>query len=299
MIFVSLGLIAVNVLISGLSYVPLNASATIATQTVAMPITTTTQDIPTNLFMPPNPPPPGREKAHSLKLNYVLTERTTNYRHASPSQAKNIELVAHRLNGVVVNPGQTFSYYKCVGPYTQQNGFGWGRAFAGDRIIPSMGGGVCQGASTLYSALLKTELAIVERHRHGLTVPYLPPGEDATVAASANLDFRFKNNQASPILIAAAADSDKRFLTISVWGAKPAPEIQVKHRILAKYPYQTIQKMNPKLDTGSKVLFPGQFGAKVQTWVELKSEDKMIRREIGVDVYRASPRVIEVRPNHG
>lgn len=256
---------------------------------------TPTETIPQNLFMPPNPPSPGRERAERLKLGYVLAERTTNYRHASPSQCKNIELLARRLNGVVVDPGETFSYYRSVGPYTEANGYGWGRAFSGDRIIPSMGGGVCQGASTLYSTLLRTDLTVVERHSHGLTVPYLPAGEDATVAASANLDFRFKNNQTSPVLIGATTNHDKRYLTIAVWGAQKPSDIEVKHSILAVYPYQTIRKQNPKLDTDSEVLFPGQPGAKVKTWVLIRQANQTIQRNISVDVYRASPRVIEFR----
>ena len=75
------------------------------------------------------------------KLPYRLASRTTNYFHAIPSQARNIELVAQRLNGTVVQPGHVFSYYQRIGPYTRSNGYGWGRMFAGDRILPSIGGG--------------------------------------------------------------------------------------------------------------------------------------------------------------
>lgn len=249
--------------------------------------------IPAHLFMPPNPTPPGQPKAQSLGLPYVLAQRTTNYYHASASQGKNIELVARRLNGVVVQPGETFSYYQHVGPYTSQNGFGWGRAFDGDRIVPSMGGGVCQGASTLYSALLRTGLPIVERHNHGLTVPYLPAGEDATVAASAHLDFRFKNNQSTPILITSKAYPEKRFLTVAIWGKKPAPGIEVKHRVLAEYPYKTKRKVVPNIKE-QKELFPGQAGGTVETWLNIHSKMGIIRKEIGVDRYQSSAHVIEV-----
>lgn len=255
--------------------------------------------LPVHLFMPPNPSPPGLEKAQSLHLKYLLAQRTTNYYHATPAQAKNIELVGQRINGIVLQPGATFSYNKIGGPYTKDNGYGWGRAFSGDRIIPSLGGGVCQGASTLYSAILRTGLAVVERHQHSLTVPYLPPGEDATVSFSSNLDFQFRNNLSTPVLIAAKGFPDKRILSVAVWGAQPAKEIQVRHEVLAVYPYQTIYKSSAARanSSGSKkehVLFPGQAGVKVRNWLEVRTGNEVVRKSLGTDVYRASPRVVEI-----
>lgn len=250
--------------------------------------------IPAHLFMPPDPPAPNPMAARDWKLPVRLAQRTTNYHHASPSQAKNIELVARRLNGVVVGPGETFSYFQHVGPYTQQNGYGWGRAFIGDRIVPSLGGGVCQGASTLYSAVLRTGLSVVERHRHGLTVPYLPPGEDATVSGSSQLDFRFRNQQPTPILITARAYPKQRYLTIALWGARSVPQITVRHRILAEYQYRTIRQVDAHLPSGSRVRFPGQVGAKVETWLDYRTPTGSHRREVGVDTYLASPRIVDI-----
>jgi vancomycin resistance protein YoaR len=228
------------------------------------------------------------------RLPYRLATCTTNYFHATPSQAKNIELVATRLNGAVVSTGQIFSYYRQVGPYTQANGYGWGRMFVGDRIVPSIGGGVCQGSSTLYSALLRTGLPIVERHQHGLTVPYLPPGEDATVAED-YLDFRFRNNESTPVLITAAAG--QRHLTVSVWGAHPGPEIVVEHKILDEYPFRTITQTNPRLQPGQTVIkAPGQVGVRVKSWLEIKTAHGTEIKNLGIDTYRASPRIVEVGP---
>lgn len=228
------------------------------------------------------------------KLPYELGTRETNYNHASPSQAKNIELVARRLNGTVVEPGHVFSYYKQVGPYTRANGFGWGRMFAGDRIVPSIGGGVCQGSSTLYSAILRTGLAVVERHHHGLTVPYLPPGEDATVASD-YLDFKFRNSRSTPVLI--TAKGGNRHLTVSVWGASPGPEIVVKHQILAEYPFRSIEKRDDKLKPGQTVVdAPGQKGVRVKSWLEIKAPNGTEIKSLGIDTYRPSPRIVRVGP---
>jgi vancomycin resistance protein VanW len=242
--------------------------------------------------MPPNPPAPGKAAAEHLQLKYLLAQRSTNYKHASPSQAKNIELVAKRLNGTVIQPGQTFSYNGKLGPYTEKNGYGWGRAFSGNRIVPSLGGGVCQGASTLYSTLIRTgAVTFVERHAHSLTVPYLPAGEDATVSYSSHLDFRFKNTSQTPIMIGAAGYPEKRIITIAIWGAKPAPEINVHHRVLAVYPFKTVQTTASA--NQNKVVAPGQVGGKVTTWLEIKTSKGTVTKSLGTDTYKPSPRVIE------
>ncbi|WP_173677062.1 VanW family protein [Sulfobacillus sp. hq2] len=236
---------------------------------------------------------PGGDKV--IPLHYLLGQQTTNYFHATPSQAKNIELAASRINGTVIQPGHIFSYYKVVGPYTAENGYGWGRAFVGDRIVPSVGGGVCQGSSTLYSALLRTGLPIIERHNHGLTVPYLPPGEDATVASD-YLNFQFRNNRSTPILLSAQAG--QRHLTVKIWGASAGPEIIVHHKTLQTYPYRTIVRYNSKLKPGEeKILAPGQPGVRVETWLEIKEPQGTRTKVIGIDHYRPSPRIIEKGPS--
>jgi len=239
-------------------------------------------------------PAVGKAEAGKAGLQYLLAQRTTNFHHASESQALNMKVLASRLNGVVVRPGETFSYYKVVGPYTEANGFHWGRAFQGNRIVPSMGGGVCQGASTLYSAVLRTDLQVLERHPHSLTVPYLPPGEDATVA-STYLNFRFKNTYDKPVYIAATADIKKRLLTVALWGARPAVPVQVHHKVLEVYPVPTVQQKTNAIPRGqTRVLAPGQAGVKAHTWVTKTIAGQRITKDLGIDTYRASPRITEV-----
>ncbi len=238
--------------------------------------------------------PATAAETKSPTSSVLLATRTTDYHHASKSQCKNIELVAKRLNGVVIPPHATFSYYRTVGPYTAENGYHWGRAFSGDRIVPSMGGGVCQGASTLYSAVMRTDLKVVERYQHSLTVPYLPPGEDATVTGTVK-NFRFTNTHSTPIRLAASADSSVRKMTVSIYGTEPGPEVTVHHKTLSTTPFPVRKRLNEELPEGeTKVLFPGQNGVKVKTWVVTKWPDgHTTTKDFGIDTYRPSPRIIE------
>gem|GEM_PF-2058949 len=215
----------------------------------------------------------------------------TNFSHASPSQAANIALVARKLNGQVIPPGAVFSYNRAAGPYTEGGGYGWGRMFVGDRIVPTIGGGVCQGASTLYNVVLLADLPVVERHPHGLTVPYLAPGRDATVTESGGLDFRFRNNTGAPLLLWAQAKD--RWLSIALYGRRQPPRVEVQTEVLARQPFQTVVVSDASLPPGTeRVVASGQDGVRARAWLVVQGADGPKKRDLGTHTYRPSPRVI-------
>ncbi|MBE3589246.1 MAG: VanW family protein [Firmicutes bacterium] len=235
------------------------------------------------------------QRLQELGLSYLMGAYTTDFSHATPSQADNIALAARRLNGTVVPPGAIFSYNRTVGPYTRANGFGMGRMFVGARIVPSIGGGVCQGASTLYNAVVLADLEVVERHAHGLTVPYLPPGQDATVTDTYGLDFRFRNDTQAPVLIRAAAEDRK--LTIAIYGAERPPQVTWRHEILATYPKTVEFTTDPDLPSGiRKTVAAGQDGVTVHSWLIIHRPEGDEIRDLGIDTYRPSPQVVAAGP---
>jgi vancomycin resistance protein VanW len=217
---------------------------------------------------------------------------TTSFAHASPSQAANIALVAKKLTGVVVPAGAVFSYNRAAGPFTASGGYGWGRMFVGNRIVPTIGGGVCQGASTLYNAVLLANLPVVERHPHGLTVPYLPPGRDATVTEEAGLDFRFRNNTGGPLVL--WGEAIRRRLTLAIFGTKHPPKVEIFTEVLARTPFRTEVVRDPELPPGQEVVAAaGQDGVRARAWVVVTQPDgTTVRRDLGTHTYRPSPRVI-------
>lgn len=235
-----------------------------------------------------------------LNLPVMLGTCTTGYSHAIPSQEVNIALAASYLSGVVVPPGQTFSYNATVGPYNQANGYGLGRMFVGRRIVPSIGGGVCQVATTLYNAVVLSNLEVVERHKHGLTVPYLPPGQDATVSEG-NLDFKFRNNLPWPVMIYAVAAN--KVLTVSIYGREKGLPVRWEHETIETYPKWTETIEDPDTPRGqTRELAPGQDGVKVHSWLIIGTPPGEVRKDMGISTYKASPRVVGVgtgppRPN--
>lgn len=142
----------------------------------------------------------------------------------SPERRSNIVLASRLIRYRVVYPGQVFSFVAAVGPGTRAQGYLPAPTIQDGRMVPGLGGGVCQLSSTLYNAVRAAGLEVVERHHHGLAVHYVPPGRDATVVLPGEhppawlprLDFRFRNGLAHPVYLWAAVRGWR--LTVRVMG---------------------------------------------------------------------------------
>lgn len=130
------------------------------------------------------------------------------------SRAVNVFLAASRINGVVIQPGESFSFNQAILPRTAANGYVDGYVIMGNRFVPGIGGGICQVSSTLYAAMVSANLPATERHPHSLQVDYIPTGLDATIFGNI-LDLRFTNIFPQPIQLRAAADQG--ILTILIY----------------------------------------------------------------------------------
>lgn len=128
-------------------------------------------------------------------------------------RAVNVELSASRINGLVIQPGETFSYSDSVGTRTLANGYVVAPSFAGGRVVSSVGGGICQVSSTLYAVMVLAGIPATEHYLHSLSVDYVPRGLDAAIVEGAK-DLKFKNNFDYPIAISSAAKDGT--LTISI-----------------------------------------------------------------------------------
>lgn len=134
--------------------------------------------------------------------------------NANIPRAVNVSLAASRINGIVVQPGGSFSFTQTILPRTAANGYVEAPMIVNKKYVPGIGGGICQVSSTLYAAMLTAGLPATERHPHSLKVAYIPEGMDATVSGSA-LDLKFTNTFAESIKIQAAADQG--VLTVSLY----------------------------------------------------------------------------------
>ena len=130
-------------------------------------------------------------------LGYCDTKHNTN-----ENRNNNLRLLCAALDGVILQPGEDFSYNETVGERTTERGYLPAPAYSGKRLVDSVGGGVCQGSSTLYNCVLIADLEVTNRVCHGASINYLPLGLDATVNWGTT-DFCFRNSANFPIMLKA------------------------------------------------------------------------------------------------
>jgi vancomycin resistance protein YoaR len=145
-------------------------------------------------------------------INNKISSFTTHY-SAGPS-GTNLQIATKNIDNIIVMPGETFSTEKAIGPTTLENGFVEANTYVGGKVVPGVGGGVCQVASTLYNTMLRAGIIPTERTNHMMKVSYVPMGLDATLADNL-IDLKFVNEFDYPIVINSYAENGN--LTIEFW----------------------------------------------------------------------------------
>lgn len=144
----------------------------------------------------------------------------TTYYGSTWGRNTNVERGAELINNHVIWPGETFSVCSHLVPFTPENGYELGGAYANGEVVQEYGGGICQVSTTLYNALLEAEIEIVERHNHTMSVTYVPTSMDAAIAEG-SMDLVFRNNLDAPIFISGYGYGGE--LTFTVWGEETRP----------------------------------------------------------------------------
>jgi vancomycin resistance protein YoaR len=137
------------------------------------------------------------------KFNKTVSFGKTIISETDKNRIKNINLALNLINGKIIFPNETFSFNRVVGPRLQEYGYTSASTIVKGNVTKDIGGGICQVASTLYEAILKSDLDILERHPHTVLPTYSTPGKDATVVYG-DMDLRFINTSSFPIYISAA-----------------------------------------------------------------------------------------------
>ena len=239
--------------------------------------------------------PRGSEEELS-KLTSVLGTFQTNFGSSAAGRAQNVRNACSKINGTILYPGEEFSTYEKISPFTQENGYGIAGAYENGQVVESVGGGVCQVATTLYNAVIRAELDVTMRYNHSMMVSYVPPSDDAAIAGTYK-DFRFKNNMDTPVYI--EGTSDGGILTFKVYGVENRPSNRV-----VSFESETVEKKDIEVQFNVSSDYDLGYIATTQSahqgvvarlWKIVTVDGVQQSREIfNKSTYNSSPKIITV-----
>jgi vancomycin resistance protein YoaR len=160
--------------------------------------------------------------SNALGIKDLLGVGSSIYKGSPDYRDHNIAVGAAKLDGMIVRPGETFSFNERIGAFTKAEGWVEGSVIVEDRTEQGIGGGICQVSTTLFRAALAAGLPIEERWPHLYRVRYYemgasPIGFDSTIF-SPGIDLKFTNDYQNPILLRALIDRRLSTLDFEIWG---------------------------------------------------------------------------------
>ncbi len=219
----------------------------------------------------------------------LRAEFSTSFEKSSIERKHNISLATKSLNNTFVDVNGEFSFNATVGERTEKRGYKEAKIIKGGQFTDGVGGGVCQVSTTLYNAVLKAGLKIVEYHPHSLSVNYVKPSFDAMVN-SGSADFRFINNTDNPIIIKTFSDQNK--ITVSIYGEKMSEEIILESKIIEEIDFKnkeiddTLLEYPDILEGEKKIISYGKKGLRSEGYIIKKVKGKIISsKKIRSDKY--------------
>jgi vancomycin resistance protein YoaR len=206
---------------------------------------------------------------NNLGINELIGKGNSKFASSIPSRIHNISLASSKFNGVLIAPGETFSFNKTLGDVSNYTGYKQAYIIREGQTVLGDGGGVCQVSTTLFRATLNAGLPIVERQAHSYRVGYYeqdsPPGIDATVY-DPSADLKFINNTPKSILIQTKVDTNAKTLVFELYGTNDGRVVTMSKPIITNLtpPPEDLYIDDPTLPMGQlKQIDFKAWGAKV------------------------------------
>lgn len=228
------------------------------------------------------------------KVKDVLGTFTTSYSTSGGPRSANVANGCSLINGTTMYPGDEFSAYEAVSPFTEANGYYMAGSYVNGQVVDSLGGGICQVSTTLYNAVLLSELEVTERYNHSMIVTYVDPSADAAIAESSGKDFKFKNNLEYPIYIEGVTTPDKQ-ITFTIYGVETrdsSREVSYESVVLERtVPDTEVIYADESLPVGYCVVQSAHIGYKAQLWKVVRENGVEVSREqVNSSSYMKAPR---------
>ena len=222
-----------------------------------------------------------------------ISTYTTTYGSGNLPRVNNIHTLGDALDGQLIAPGQTFSFNGAVGERTAAKGYQEANAIVNGKLVPQLGGGICQVGTTLFNAIFNSGLPVRERHNHSFYISHYPKGRDATVSWGGP-DLKFINETENWVMISVAYSSSS--ITISLYGTDPGYEVSSKTGPFTnEKPFGTESVSDPTLGTGIKVIEDGGVtGGTVVVTRTVTKGGTLVRIDTFKSLYRPKTQVVRV-----
>ena len=239
---------------------------------------------------------PRGTKEELSKIKDVLGTFSTDFSRSKAGRAANVKNACSLINGHIVYPGEQFSVYSAISPITEDNGYELAGAYENGQVVESVGGGVCQVSTTLYNAIIRAELEVVQRFNHSMIVSYVDPSDDAAIAGTYK-DFKFKNNLDDPIYIEGYCSGG--IITFNVYGV----EMRKEGREVS-FHSETVSETEPEIQFNFDGSQPVGYysvdqsphkGIVARLWKTVKENGEVVSDEVfNNSNYKASPKIVTV-----
>ena len=192
------------------------------------------------------------EKAREMGVSERISTFTTTYDSSNKPRVNNIHTLGDALDGKLVAPGATFSFNGAVGERTAAKGYQEANAIVNGKLVPQLGGGICQVGTTLFNTAFFAGVPIPDRENHSFYISHYPKGRDATVSWGGP-DLKWKNDTKNWILVSVSYTDDS--ITISFYGTDPGYDVAyTTGPFTNETPYPTEKIKDPTLKAGLKIV---------------------------------------------
>ena len=242
---------------------------------------------------------PAKTTEQLATIQDELGTFSTSFSAGNRSRTKNLTTGAGKINGTVLMPGEEFSAYTWLTPFTVENGYAAAGSYANGQVVDTVGGGACQICTTLYNAALLSELEITQRQNHSMIVTYVKPSRDSAIAGTVK-DLKFKNSYETPIYLEGLVNGST--LTFTIYGQETRPanrEIKfVSETVSTKDPGEPVMKEDPTLAPGSQVKEQSAHtGLQSSLWKYVDVDGAETEKTlVNSDTYMASKAIYRVGP---
>ena len=217
----------------------------------------------------------------------------------------NVVLGAEKMNGVVLMPGESYSAWERLQPFTKENGWQYATAFNQGGYVDDLGGGVCSLTTTLYNAIMYAELQVDRRYNHSMVINYARPGFDSTVNNDGSKDLVFTNPYDFPIYIEArawAVNPDYGQCYFAIWGTRTeefkAKDISLYYEVIEQEDAVYNYFIKPELEPGTEVIMQSAYPYMVvEAYKKVEIDGEVVSDEyLYTDTYIRSDGIIYHNP---